>query len=82
MPDAHRPHDGRYDFRPAGLADPGLLPQFPDAGPGDVATASWPFLRLAVPHVWRTDARHRSPFQTGLISTEEALILHLSLIHI
>lgn len=76
MPDAHRAHDGRYDFRPAGLADPGLLPQFPDAGPGDLASASWPFLRLGVPHVWRTDYRHQSPFQTGLISTEEALILH------
>lgn len=70
------PADSRYDFRPRGLEDPGLLAIFPSALPGDVAAASWPFLRLQVPHVWRTDSCHQSPFQTGLISMEEALILH------
>ena len=62
--------------RPGGLIDPTLLAQFPTATSGDMASASWPFLRLQVPHVWRTHSRHVSSFQTGLISIEEALILH------
>jgi hypothetical protein len=66
----------RFDYRPADLLDPSLLAQFPTALPGDAAAASWPFLRLSVPHIWRTDHRHASPHQTGLISMEEALILH------
>jgi hypothetical protein len=70
------PSAERYDYRPAGLLDPALLALFPAALPGKAAAASWPFLRLSVPHVWRTDHRHASPHQTGLISVEEALILH------
>lgn len=67
--------DQRYDYRPPGLVDPDLLPRFPSLVASDPRRNKWPYLRLAAPHHWRTDARSVNQ-QIGVLSLEEAIVLH------
>jgi predicted O-methyltransferase YrrM len=60
----------RYDYRPPGFEAPDLLPLFPHAQPSDPWSVNWPYLRKEVPHIWRSDSRHRGVV-TGNASVEE-----------
>ena len=66
----------RRDYVSHGLVDPHLAPLFPSVQPGDVTTLQWPYLRKDAPHVWRSDRRsHRNPY-IGVLSLDEATVLH------
>jgi hypothetical protein len=66
----------RRDYVSPGLADPGLMRFFPDLAEGDVAELQWPYLRKDAPHIWRRDLRgRRNPF-IGVLSLDEATLLH------
>ncbi len=65
----------RYDYEPPGLPNPGLLKYFPSLVASDPRRNRWPYLRLASPHIWRTDSRSRNQ-HIGVLSLEEAILLH------
>lgn len=65
----------RYDYIPPGMTPPDLLPLFPHAKPGNVWAVDWPYLRKEVPHIWRSDDRHKG-YVTGNASVEEAACLY------
>jgi hypothetical protein len=66
----------RRDYVSPGLVDPGLMRAFPSLAEGDVAELQWPYLRKAAPHIWRRDLRgRRNPF-IGVLSLDEATLLH------
>jgi hypothetical protein len=66
----------RRDYVSPGLIDPGLVSVFPDLAEGDVAELQWPYLRKDAPHIWRRDLRgKRNPF-IGVLSLDEATLLH------
>lgn len=67
--------DQRYDYFPAELEAPNLLPLFPHLVDTDPAVCPDPRVRRAVPHIWRTDVREKKG-STGNISTEEAALLY------
>ena len=68
--------DPRRDYVSPGLVDPGLLTRFPSLAEGDVAELQWPYLRKDAPHIWRRDLRgKRNPF-IGVLSLDEATLLH------
>ncbi len=66
----------RRDYVSPGLVDPGLLALFPSVQEGDVADLQWPYLRKDAPHIWRSDRRsQRNPY-IGVLSLDEATVLH------
>jgi hypothetical protein len=66
----------RRDYVSPGLVDPKLAEAFPSLEIGDVSTLQWPYLRKNAPHIWRSDARSlRNPF-IGVLSLDEATLLH------
>jgi hypothetical protein len=66
----------RRDYVSPGLADPSLIAKFPSLAEGDVAELQWPYLRKDAPHIWRRDLRgKRNPF-IGVLSLDEATLLH------
>ena len=66
----------RRDYVSPGLVDPGLIRAYPSVTVGDPATLQWPYVRKDAPHIWRYDARsHRNPF-IGVLSLDEATVLH------
>jgi hypothetical protein len=68
----------RRDYVSPGLVDPGLWRRFPSLAEGDVAELQWPYLRKDAPHIWRRDLRSkRNPF-IGVLSLDEATLLHNS----
>lgn len=76
-PDAPRQIEiARYDYTPPGFTDPGLLPLFPQAQPVNPWSVKWPYLRRAVPHVFRSDSRNETSFVIGNATHEEAVSLH------
>lgn len=71
--------EARHDYEPPGLNNPGLLKYFPSLIASDPRRNRWPYLRLAAPHIWRTDSRSRNQ-HIGVLSLEEAVLLyHLAL---
>lgn len=66
----------RRDYVSPGLVDPGLLSRFPSLATGEVAELEWPYVRKDAPHIWRRDLRsRRNPF-IGVLSLDEATLLH------
>lgn len=66
----------RRDYVSPGLTDPGLIAKFPSLAEGDVADLQWPYLRKDAPHIWRRDLRgQRNPY-IGVLSLDEATLLH------
>ena len=66
----------RRDYVSPGLVDPDLARHFPDLAEGDVAELQWPYVRKDAPHIWRRDLRgRRNPF-IGVLSLDEATLLH------
>ena len=66
----------RHDYVSPGLIDPGLIRLFPSLAEGDVADLQWPYLRKDAPHIWRRDLRGtRNPY-IGVLSLDEATLLH------
>ncbi len=66
----------RRDYVSPGLVDPGLLRHFPSLEAGDVDDLQWPYLRKDAPHIWRRDLRGiRNPY-IGVLSLDEATLLH------
>lgn len=66
----------RRDYVSPGLVDPKLAAAFPSLRVGDVADLQWPYLRKDAPHIWRSDARSlRNPY-IGVLSLDEATLLH------
>ncbi len=66
----------RRDYVSPGLIDPGLMRFFPSLQEGDVADLQWPYLRKDAPHIWRRDLRGvRNPY-IGVLSLDEASLLH------
>ncbi|MDE3176005.1 MAG: class I SAM-dependent methyltransferase, partial [Pseudomonadota bacterium] len=66
----------RRDYVSPGLVDPGLIRHFPSLEAGDVAELQWPYLRKDAPHIWRRDRRGtRNPY-IGVLSLDEATLLH------
>jgi hypothetical protein len=66
----------RRDYVSPGLVDPRLIRRFPSLEEGDVADLQWPYLRKDAPHIWRRDLRsRRNPF-IGVLSLDEATLLH------
>ena len=66
----------RRDYVSPGLVDPGLMRAFPSLAVGDVAELQWPYLRKSAPHIWRRDLRGvRNPY-IGVLSLDEATLLH------
>ena len=43
---------------------------------GDVADLQWPYLRKDAPHIWRRDLRSRRNPYIGVLSLDEATLLH------
>jgi hypothetical protein len=66
----------RRDYVSPGLTDPGLLKRFPSLQEGDVADLQWPYLRKDAPHIWRRDLRSRRNPYIGVLSLDEATLLH------
>jgi len=66
----------RRDYVSPGLVDPGLLRLFPSLEGGDVADLQWPYLRKDAPHIWRRDLRSRRNPYIGVLSLDEATLLH------
>ena len=66
----------RRDYVSPGLVDPGLLAKFPTVEEGDVAELQWPYLRKDAPHIWRRDSRSRRNPYIGVLSLDEATLLH------
>ena len=66
----------RRDYVSPGLADPGLIAKFPSLAEGDVADLQWPYLRKDAPHIWRRDLRSRRNPYIGVLSLDEATLLH------
>jgi hypothetical protein len=66
----------RRDYVSPGLADPGLIAKFPSLEAGDVADLQWPYLRKDAPHVWRRDLRSKRNPYIGVLSLDEATLLH------
>ena len=66
----------RRDYVSPGLVDPGLLRHFPSLEEGDVADLQWPYLRKDAPHIWRRDLRSRRNPYIGVLSLDEATLLH------
>lgn len=66
----------RYDYVSPGLVDPSLMRAYPSVREGDVADLQWPYLRKNAPHIWRSDSRSlRNPY-IGVLSLDEATLLH------
>ena len=68
----------RRDYVSPGLVDPKLKRLFPDLAEGDVAELQWPYLRKAAPHIWRRDLRSKRNPYIGVLSLDEATLLHNS----
>ena len=66
----------RRDYVSPGLVDPGLLAKFPSLETGDVAELQWPYLRKDAPHIWRRDLRGKRNPYIGVLSLDEATLLH------
>ncbi len=66
----------RRDYVAPGLTDPGLMRLFPDLAEGEVADLQWPYLRKDAPHIWRRDLRGRRNPYIGVLSLDEATLLH------
>jgi hypothetical protein len=66
----------RRDYVSPALVDPGLLAAFPSVEEGDVADLQWPYLRKDAPHIWRSDRRSRRNPYIGVLSLDEATLLH------
>lgn len=66
----------RYDYRPPGLKDPNLIQFFPSLVSSNTKLTKWPYLRHSAPHTWRIDTRNTHDPVTGVLSVEEALLLH------
>lgn len=66
----------RYDYVPTGVSAPNLLSLFPQALAENPWAVTWPYLRPAIPHIWRSDQRNDSPYVTGNASVEEAACLY------
>jgi hypothetical protein len=66
----------RRDYVSPGLKDPGLIAKFPSVVEGDVAELTWPYLRKDAPHIWRRDLRGRRNPYIGVLSLDEATLLH------
>ena len=66
----------RYDYVPPGLTDPQLLKYFPTLEAVDPTLVRWPYLRYRAPHLWRIDRRADPHMPIGVLSLEEALLLH------
>ena len=66
----------RRDYVSTGLVDPRLLRRFPSLEEGDVADLQWPYLRKDAPHIWRRDLRSRRNPYIGVLSLDEATLLH------
>jgi hypothetical protein len=66
----------RRDYVSPSLVDPGLLRLFPSLEEGDVADLQWPYLRKDAPHIWRRDLRSRRNPYIGVLSLDEATLLH------
>ncbi len=69
------PWTARYDHHPTEFDTPNLFDRFPQLVDTDPRTCPDPRLRKQVPHIWRTDTREANR-TTGVISTEEAAVLH------
>ena len=68
----------RHDYIARDLTDPNLMRFFPSLAEGDVADLQWPYLRKNAPHIWRRDLRGvRNPY-IGVLSLDEATLLHNS----
>jgi len=66
----------RRDYVSPGLVDPRLISRFPTLAEGVVAELEWPYVRKDAPHIWRRDLRSkRNPF-IGVLSLDEATLLH------
>jgi len=72
---AGRVEIARYDYIPPGMTPPDLLPLFPEALAQSPWPVPWPYLRKAIPHLWRSDTRGAGPV-TGNASVEEAACLY------
>ena len=66
----------RRDYVSPGLIDPGLKAAFPSLAEGDVADLQWPYLRKHAPHIGRRDLRGRRNPYIGVLSLDEATLLH------
>jgi len=66
----------RLDYVSPGLVDPGLMRVFPSLAEGDVAELLWPYLRKDAPHIWRRDLRGKRNPYIGVLSLDEATLLH------
>ncbi len=66
----------RRDYVAPGLTDPGLMRVFPDLAEGEVADLQWPYVRKDAPHIWRRDMRGRRNPYIGVLSLDEATLLH------
>ena len=66
----------RRDYVSPGLVDPALARCFPDLAEGDVAELQWPYVRKDAPHIWRRDLRGRRNPYIGVLSLDEATVLH------
>ena len=70
------PAPNRYDYVPPGLVDPNLLAHFPHLQAIDPERIKWPYLRAHAPHRWRVDRRAFSGPAIGVLSVEEAVLVH------
>lgn len=66
----------RYDYLPPGMIDPQLSRLFPYAEAVNPWAIHWPFLRPAVPHVFRADSRNKDGVPIGNATYEEAVCIH------
>ncbi len=66
----------RRDYVSPGLKDPGLIAAFPSLTARDPAPLQWPYLRKDAPHIWRSDARSLRNPDIGVLSLDEATLLH------
>ncbi len=74
-----RPHDiliRPYDYRSPGLEAPDLLPLFPSLQARAPLSRYWRYLRHNSPHIWRVDSRSLHRPNIGVLSVDEATLLH------
>ena len=70
------PQPHRHDYYPPGLEHARLLHTVPSLRVRDPSTIEWPYLRKNTPHIWRTEQRAKNLPDTGVLSVEEAELLH------
>ena len=58
------------------MRPPDLLPLFPYARAENPWAVQWPYLRKETPHIWRSDTRNKTGYDTGNASCEEAACLY------